>query len=82
MCPGLHISWLSVANLHNLLTTRKLSLLVCSSAHTCLKYNDVKVIWYLSLMYKLTSHYLLFDFKVVLGPDINKFKLSDRVSSR
>ena len=31
-------------------------------------------------MYKLTSHYLLFDFKVVLGPDINK--LSDRVLSR
>ena len=80
MCPGLHISWLSVANLHNLLTTRKLSLLVCSSAHTCLKYNNVKAIWYLSLMYKLTSHYLLFDFKVVLGPDINK--LSDRVLSR
>ena len=34
MCPGLHISWLSVVNLPNLLTARKLSLLVCSSAHT------------------------------------------------
>ena len=28
-------------------------------------------------MYKPTSHYLLFDFKVVPGSDINK--LSDRV---
>ena len=31
-------------------------------------------------MYKPTSHHLLFDFKVVLSPDINK--LSDRVLSR
>ena len=32
------------------------------------------MIWYLFLIYKLTFHYL-FDFKVILGPDINK--LSD-----
>ena len=31
-------------------------------------------------MYKPTSHYLLLDFKVGLGPDIDK--LSDRVLSR
>ena len=72
----------SVANLHNKLTIRKLSLLVCSSAHLYLKYNGVNVIGYLFPMYKPTSHYLLFDFKikVVLGPDINK--LSDRILSR
>ena len=68
------------ANLHNKLTIRKLSLLVCSSAHLYLEYNGVNVIGYLFPMYKPTSHYLLFDFKVVLGPDINK--LSDRVLSR
>ena len=60
-----------VANLHNKLTIRKLSLLVCSSAHLYLKYNGVNVIGYLFPMYKPTSHYLLFDFKVVVGPDIN-----------
>ena len=70
----------SVANLYNKLTVRKLSLLVCSSAHLYLKYNGVNVIGYLFPMYKPTSHYLLFDFKVVLGPDINK--LSDSVLSR
>ena len=72
----------SVANLHNKLTRRKLSLLVCSSAHLYLECNGVNVIGYLFPMYKPTSHYLLFDFKikVVLGPDINK--LSDRILSR
>ena len=70
----------SVANLHNKLTIRKLSLLVCSSAHLYLEYNGVNVIGYLFPMYKPTSHYLLFDFKVILGTDINK--LSDRVLSR
>ena len=69
MCPGLHIS---VANLHNLLTARKLYF-VCFSAHMSqIQRRKRDMI--------LNCHYLLFDFKVVLGPDIDK--LSDRVSSR